>query len=124
MNCCDEESGFTVLEALVAFMIMLLVSLALLRGMAQVLDYGGRASERLEAAVVARTILNSYGVNENTSKSGTVEGGFSWEIKQRPAANESGGRKNIVLTTLSISTGRSEQPLFVINAFELAGRTD
>ena len=77
------NAGFTMVEALVAFVVLATLTLAVQRGLAASIASTTRADERLGADLVARTLISApTGTGPSTlqAQSGTMNG-FAWTIR-------------------------------------------
>lgn len=78
------DSGFTLVEVLVAIAILALVTAATLGAMSAAVGWGTEGERLLAAQNIAKNQLERWtAVAESASKSG-VAGGFDWEVTERP----------------------------------------
>jgi prepilin-type N-terminal cleavage/methylation domain-containing protein len=82
-----QAQGFTLIEVLVAFVILGVASVALYRGFSSGLSGIGAAAERTVAVLHARSKLDEVGIViplEPGEVSGTFEDGLAWSVAIAP----------------------------------------
>lgn len=71
----SHAAGFTLIEALVAFLVLAIVMVVLQRGVVGSVDAAMRARQRIDAGLVAQTLLSSPTVAElGQATSGRMNG--------------------------------------------------
>lgn len=75
------EDGFTLIEALVAFVILSLVMLVLQRGVVGSVDASVRARDRQEAGLIARTLLSSATIAQTGRAASGRMNGYEWRVR-------------------------------------------
>ena len=84
----DWQAGFTLLETLVAFTVLAIVTVAIQQGVSAAMRATGRAETRLQASMVARTLLTGpigSDAAAGRSRTGKMDG-FDWVIRYDPVA--------------------------------------
>lgn len=76
-----SRDGFTLVEALVAFVILALVMVVLQRGVVGSVDAATRAKSRLEAGLVARTLLASPSIAGSGQPMAGRMNGHDWSVR-------------------------------------------
>lgn len=76
-----REAGFTLIEALVAFVILALVMTVLQRGVVGSVNASVRARDRLEAGLVARTLLSSATIVQTGQAASGRMNGHDWRVR-------------------------------------------
>lgn len=82
----SRRDGFTLIEVLVAFTVLAIVTLAIQRGVMAATSSTARADNRLGAEIVARTLLTAplgAGRDAASPRSGTMDG-FDWTLRFEP----------------------------------------
>lgn len=84
------ERGFTLLECLVAFAVLLLALGLVMPLFGEVLDHSARAAEEAEAASLARAILDRVGVDLPLADGSREEdeAGFRWRLAIAPYGSD------------------------------------
>lgn len=80
------REGFTLIEVLVAFTMLALVTIVIQRGIVSVSAATARADDRLAAAFVARSLMTvplGSGPDSLTTRTGTMNG-YAWRIRFEP----------------------------------------
>ena len=95
------DEGFTVVEVIVAFAIASLSAAVLLQTFSRGFTTAGMVSNRIEAALIARSKLSEYAALAKSSSGRALmtegrEGNFTWKIETRPHFRFSGARWVIV----------------------------
>lgn len=124
----NSDEGFTVLEALVSFAIILMLSLVVMRGVSQGLVNGGRASETLQAAIVASNVLNEHSTSTSLGQnSGKTDGGFSWEVTEMPVDHTNGihdKKHPLSLISVRVFNKFDAAPLFELKTLQLISESE
>jgi len=82
-----RRNGFTLIEVLVAFVILGVASLALYRGITTGLSGTELSEARIAALLLARSRLDEIGASipvEPGTQSGVFNGGFRWTVRIAP----------------------------------------
>lgn len=107
----DRRSGFTLIEALVAFIIAILLLGALLPVFRAALDGTARAEAETRAVLLAESLLESMGATSSPAfgeQSGELPDGFRWRTSVRPFEAASAGvapLQRFALVELAVTVG-------------------
>jgi prepilin-type N-terminal cleavage/methylation domain-containing protein len=115
-----REAGFTLIEVVVAFVIVTIILAALYQAIAGAWRGYARTQMREQALALARAHLEAIGIEEPLQpgeRTGTYTAGLTWQLTVEPAGTESskGRAFRILLETLDPG-GR---PLLRLETFKL-----
>lgn len=82
-HCSSGSDGFTLIEVLVAFTVLALVTMVIQRGVVAAASATARAEDRIGAEVVARSLMTAplgSGPDSLRPRSGTMNG-HAWQIR-------------------------------------------
>lgn len=111
-----HRSGFTMIEVLVALMVLALAIGALLPRMSLAALAAGKAERREQAVLLAESLLARMGADLDVPPGGEVsgrEGGFDWRLSACCAREAPGTTLRLVEVHVEVSwtEGRHRQPL-------------
>lgn len=84
------SAGFTLIEALVAFVVLALLMIVLQRGAVGALDTALRARDRIEAGRVAQSLLASRALAEAGQPASGLANDRNWTVRFEPVPLEAG----------------------------------
>lgn len=87
----SPSAGFTLIEALVAFLVLALVMVVLQRGVVGSVDAAQRARQRIDAGLVAQTLLSSPTVAEPGQAVSGRMNGHDWTARFEDVPLAAGG---------------------------------
>lgn len=76
-----RDAGFTLIEALVAFIVLALFMIVVQRGAIGAVDGSDRAEARLEAVRIAQTLIDSPTLEQGGAGSGGRLAGHDWTVR-------------------------------------------
>ncbi|WP_088343226.1 MULTISPECIES: type II secretion system protein [Rhodomicrobium] len=122
-----KEDGFTLVETIVAFVIMSAVAVMLYRGLSSGMRVSKLADRAEAALMVAQARLAAVGI-ETPMQAGTQagrDGDIAWEIAMRPYASGDGAERSAFWATVTVfwSEPRAARPRSIQLTTLKLGRT-
>ncbi|MEO3386696.1 type II secretion system protein [Mesorhizobium sp. CAU 1741] len=114
-----RRAGFTMVEVLVAFVLLALITVTVQRGMSEALAVAARAKDRFGAEMAAQSLLEApLGQAGGFPQRGSMDG-YDWEMRFEPLSGEAEDASNAppwVPVRVTIEIRRAATPRLLAEA--------
>ncbi|MEZ6000424.1 prepilin-type N-terminal cleavage/methylation domain-containing protein [Hyphomonas sp.] len=122
-NHTDSEAGYTLLETLVAFVILSMSVTAFFQAWSVSSNSARRAADQSSAVAVADSLLNRIGTSDLPLRPGIFEANEAelpyWRVEIEPYASAPDGGTHLFMVRMTVSDSRGSTPLLDIDTLRL-----